>query len=253
MNTEQKEFCDKVYNALVVKAPQYNMVCYSAIIAQAVIESNWGKSELSTKYNNFFGMKCGSAWTGKSVNMTTHEEYNGNNVIVKDNFRVYDTFEDGIDGYLDFTNTQRYSNLKGVKDPLTFLTLIKSDGYATSSSYVDTVMNIVTSCNLTIYDTTNANAEVDYTQIAREVIAGKYGNGNERRTLLASAGYDYDKVQAMVNTLLSNNPTNQKTNEEIATEVIRGKWGNGSARKQNLASAGYDYEAIMKIVNARLK
>lgn len=250
MTDEQKIFCDKIYNALKAQAPTYNMACYSAIIGQAIIESNWGKSELSAKYNNYFGMKCGSSWKGKSVNMSTHEEYNGNNVIIRDNFRVYDSLEDGVKGYLEFTNTQRYSNLKGVKDPLTYLTLIKNDGYATSSTYVDTVMTIITTCELTKYDclTEPVTTEVDYNAVAKDVIAGKYGNGDARRVKLASAGYDVDKVQSVVNSLLSN----KKSNEEIANEVIAGKWGNGKARKTNLTNAGYDYNAIQELVNLKM-
>ena len=56
MNNAQKAFCNLIYNQLKEYAPQYGIYCYSAIIAQAIIESNWGKSELSAKYFNFFGI-----------------------------------------------------------------------------------------------------------------------------------------------------------------------------------------------------
>lgn len=82
-------------------------------------------------------------------------------------------------------------------------------------------------------------------EIAQEVIAGKWGNGDSRKKKLQDAGYDYDQVQKKVNQLLSK----KKSNEEIAREVIAGKWGNGAARKKKLEAAGYDYNAIQKIVN----
>ena len=89
-------------------------------------------------------------------------------------------------------------------------------------------------------------------ELANEVIAGKWGNGQERKDRLAKAGYDYNAVQKIVNNKLLGEK-NKKTNEEIAIEVIRGNWGNGEERKNRLTEAGYDYDAIQKIVNDKLK
>ena len=93
-------------------------------------------------------------------------------------------------------------------------------------------------------------------EVAREVIAGQWGNGQDRFNKLAAAGYDGNAVQNRVNEILgaSSKPaSNKKSNETIANEVIAGKWGNGADRKNKLTAAGYDYNAIQKIVNAKLK
>ena len=82
--------------------------------------------------------------------------------------------------------------------------------------------------------------------IAREVIAGKWGNGEDRKARLTDAGYDYKAVQAEVNRLLQ---PKKKTVDELAREVIQGKWGTGANRKQRLTQAGYDYNAVQKRVN----
>ncbi|QBZ73568.1 glycoside hydrolase [Streptomyces phage RosaAsantewaa] len=87
-------------------------------------------------------------------------------------------------------------------------------------------------------------------QIASEVIDGKWGNGNERKSKLKKAGYDPAKVQAEVNRLLG--VKTKKTVSQMATEVIDGKWGVGSVRKDRLTRAGYNYEAIQAEVNRRL-
>lgn len=92
--------------------------------------------------------------------------------------------------------------------------------------------------------------DVSLDTVAREVIAGKWGNGDTRKKLLTDAGYDYNTVQTKVNAILSGKEL--KSNGKIAREVIKGKWGNGDERKQKLKNAGYDYEAIQKIVNAIL-
>ena len=81
-------------------------------------------------------------------------------------------------------------------------------------------------------------------EIAWEVIGGKWGNGNDRKNALTSAGYDYGKVQAKVNELM-----NRKSVDTLAREVIAGKWGNGIIRKNALTRSGYDYDAVQKRVN----
>ena len=91
--------------------------------------------------------------------------------------------------------------------------------------------------------------------IADEVIAGAWGNGDDRRSRLTSAGYDYSAIQAIVNRKLGQSAqpaTAKKSNEAIADEVIAGAWGNGDDRRSRLTSAGYDYSAIQAIVNRKL-
>ena len=90
-------------------------------------------------------------------------------------------------------------------------------------------------------------------EIAREVIAGAWGNGDARKKALTEAGYDYSKVQSRVNEILSGKTTTKKSVEEIAKEVINGKWGNGNARKEALTNAGYNYSEVQAKVNALLK
>ena len=90
-------------------------------------------------------------------------------------------------------------------------------------------------------------------EIAKEVIQGKWGNGKERKEKLQQAGYDYNAIQKLVNSMVNKKPTNKKTNEEIAKEVIQGKWGNGKERKEKLQQAGYNYNTIQKLVNKMIK
>lgn len=91
-------------------------------------------------------------------------------------------------------------------------------------------------------------------EVAKEVLAGKWGNGDERKQRLTAAGYDYAAVQNAVNTLCGKTAVPaKKSNTEIAKEVIAGKWGNGAERKKRLADAGYNYSEIQQIVNRLLK
>jgi hypothetical protein len=270
LTTEQKNFIEKIAKAVKANMGAYNIKVASPVIAQAIIESGWGKSQLAAKYHNYFGLKCGSSWKGKSVNMSTKEEYTAGTLTpIKDNFRVFDSLEAGVKGYFDFINTSRYSNLKGVTDPETYVKNIKADGYATSSTYVTTIMNCIKSYSLTQYDggtatqttaaastTISASTKKSVSEIAQEVLAGKWGNGTARKTALTNAGYDYAAVQAKVNELVNgtaSSATAKKSVSEIAKEVIQGKWGNGTERKNALTKAGYDYATVQAEVNKQLK
>ena len=92
------------------------------------------------------------------------------------------------------------------------------------------------------------------TEIAKEVIQGKWGNGAERKKRLEDAGYDYAAVQKEVERLLAKQKKPAKKSvDEVAREVIAGKWGNGAKRVYNLTKAGYNYVAVQKRVNKILQ
>ena len=95
----------------------------------------------------------------------------------------------------------------------------------------------------------NTPAKKSIEQLAQEVLAGDWGNGEDRKNRLVAEGYNYDVVQARVNEL--SGIFSKKSNEEIANEVLAGKWDNGSERKKKLQAAGYDYDAIQTIVNQK--
>lgn len=209
---DKEVFIQKVAEKVSKYAPLYGISVHSPIIAQAIIESGWGKSGLASKYHNYFGLKCGSSWKGKSVNMTTKEEYKvGTITNIRDNFRVFDDFDDGIRGYFEFINTRRYVNLKGVKSPEDYVRRLKADGYATSSKYVDNVMKVIRDNKLTRFD---GNGDDDMKKeeltgkvlsgkeiidiLARRVIDGDYGVGTDRKKKLGDL---YPIVQKRVNEL----------------------------------------------------
>lgn len=107
----------------------------------------------------------------------------------------------------------------------------------------------------------NPNKTLD--EVAREVIAGKWGNGEDRKSKLQAAGYVYEVIQQKVNELLGSSskpapapqpapaptPKPSKSVDEVAREVINGNWGNGSERRSKLESAGYNYSAVQTKVN----
>ena len=173
------EFIDMISNYIRPIAKEKGYPFISSIVAQACLESNFGRSTLSKSYYNFFGMKCGSAWKGKSVNLRTREEYiKGSVTQVRDNFRIYDSVEEGIKGYFSFISTRRYSNLKNATSPYEYFDLLKADGWATDSAYVSKLNSIYETFHLYELD---GEKEEKY-QKRRGVCRTKKNNLNIRRT-----------------------------------------------------------------------
>lgn len=148
-----KAFIERIAPLMKAEAKKRGYKIVSTAIAQAVIEGAAGTSVLARDYHNHFGLKCGKNWKGASVNMKTKEEYKvGTLTTIKDNFRAYSNDEEGVRGYYDFINTSRYANLKQAKTPLEYAQFLKKDGYATSSTYVNTLISTVNKYELDKWD-----------------------------------------------------------------------------------------------------
>lgn len=177
-------FIEKIAKYVCKYAPDYDILCPSAVIAQAILESGWGESALASRYHNYFGLKCGTLWNGKNVNMETHEEYRpGTLSTITDNFRVYGSMEDGVKGYFEFIQLPRYNNLKLVKDPYEYLKLIAEDGFATNSNYAQSCISLVDGFDLRTYDPKEGQAENNLPQVTAEdaisVIRGWIGRNSQ--------------------------------------------------------------------------
>lgn len=190
--------------------PLYN----SVVIAQAICETGWGSSSLMIKANAIFGIKATSSWKGKVYNANTKECYDGKTYTnITACFRAYNNLEESIADYFDLiTKSSRYRKACVSNSPLECITEIKNGGYATSPSYINTIMAIIKDNNLTKYDNVqNVENSVDNSpnieQLAQDVINGKYGNGEERKQKLGSL---YNEVQKRVNEILRGNTEKQE-------------------------------------------
>ena len=171
----------------------------SVCIAQGALESGWN---LNAK--TLFGIK------GKGFTASTNEYYNGNKVTIEASFRAYPNVASSVVGYYDFlANTPRYANAlnnPNYKDAVDKL-IHTTDGlaYATDPNYISRVVSIIEQYNLTEWDAREVQPHPhrkSIDEIAKEVIAGKWGNNPERKRRLESAGYDYNAVQKRVNQLM---------------------------------------------------
>lgn len=177
----------------------------SVVIAQAICESGWGQSKIMMKGNAIFGIKATTSWKGKVYNANTQECYDGSTYTnITACFRAYNSLADSISDYFDLiTKLERYRKACVSNSPLECITAIKNGGYATSPTYINTIMSIINSNNLTKYDNVeDVENSKSIEELAQEVIAGKYGNGEERKQKLGNL---YNEVQKRVNEILGNN------------------------------------------------
>ena len=149
-----QEFISKI--APLVKAENEKrgkpLFC-SVVIAQACLETAYGKSEIMMKANAIFGIKAFESWKGKTYSARTREVYENNPVYINDTFRAYDSIEESISDYFDLIcKSQRYRKALTTETPFECITAIKEGGYATDPKYVQLVMNIIKSYSLEMYD-----------------------------------------------------------------------------------------------------
>lgn len=148
-------------------------VLASVSLAQFILESGYGKSELAQNANNCFGMKkslsgntwSGSSWDGKSVYTKETQEWDGSKYItITADFRKYDCMEKSIADHSAYLlgakngSSLRYDGLKNCTDYRKAVQIIKDGGYATSPTYVQNICSIIEKRNLTQYDV-KKNAE----------------------------------------------------------------------------------------------
>ena len=148
----------------------------SVSMAQFILESGYGKSELAQGANNCFGMKKslsgntwgGSTWDGSSVYTKKTQEQNadGSYVTITADFRRYGCVEDSIADHSAYLlgakngSKFRYEGLKGCTDYKKAAQIIKNGGYATSLTYVDKLCSIIERWKLTQYDVAGEASDV---------------------------------------------------------------------------------------------
>lgn len=139
------EFVKQHYGQALV-ASKGSGIFIETLLGQSILETSSGKSVLSSKYNNYFGIKADKSWKGRSVNMKTGEVFNGQKVTINSNFRVYDSFLDSAKDYIRFLQVNPRYTKYGVFKANNYkeqIQAIKNAGYATGTNYVSAVIKIV--------------------------------------------------------------------------------------------------------------
>lgn len=123
----------------------------SITIAQAILETGWGKSRIG---NNIFGIKAGDNWKGKTKTSQTSEYINGQWVSTTATFRDYDSVAESIMDHAELVGTaSRYEAVRNAKNYKEAANALQQAGYATDPEYAKKLISIIEKHNLTVYDT----------------------------------------------------------------------------------------------------
>ncbi|MGR5142752.1 flagellar assembly peptidoglycan hydrolase FlgJ [Photobacterium sp. DNB23_23_1] len=119
----------------------------AVLIAQAALETGWGKKVISNaagNSNNLFNIKADPSWKGDKMATQTLEYHQGIAVQERAAFRSYDSFDESFNDYAQFLKRNpRYSvALENTQDPKAFINEIHKAGYATDPRYSDKVMRV---------------------------------------------------------------------------------------------------------------
>lgn len=147
--SQAQQFIDKA-KAAVLNDPMPGLFA-SVAIAQAALESGFGLSGLSTKYQNYFGIKASSGWKGKTSVMKTDEYENGKKVTINSGFRVYSSLQDSIADRNNFLKVNiRYTKggVFSAKTPEDQAKALQASGYATDPAYASKIISIINKYNL---------------------------------------------------------------------------------------------------------
>ncbi|MDZ7323063.1 flagellar assembly peptidoglycan hydrolase FlgJ [Kosakonia sacchari] len=121
---------------------------HQLIIAQAALESGWGKREIMTSdgkpSHNLFGVKATADWDGETTEITTTEYEGGVAQKIKDKFKVYSSYAEALEDYTSLiSRSPRYKNVVKSESPEIAAKALQSAGYATDPAYAKKLISII--------------------------------------------------------------------------------------------------------------
>lgn len=148
-------FIEKIKDGAIETQKKYGVLA-SLTIAQAILETGWGKYSVG---NNVFGIKASPSWTGGTVTCATGEVYDGQAVATSGTFRAYASIADSIADHAKlFVNNNCYHNILGCTDYKQACRNVQADGYATDLQYADKLISIIEDNDLQQFDGAEAPA-----------------------------------------------------------------------------------------------
>ena len=173
----------KKVGALFTADQKKSGILASVSLAQFILESGYGSTELAQNANNCFGMKKslsgntwgGSTWDGKSTytKKTQEDDGTGKLYTITADFRKYPCVEDSIADHSAYLlgamngSKKRYAGLQGCIDYKKAVQIIKDGGYATDTKYVSKICSIIERWNLTEYDVKEVSGQKQEASVIR--------------------------------------------------------------------------------------
>lgn len=152
---QEQAFIDKISAYAKVLQSEYG-VLPSISIAQAILESNWGNSELSEKYNNFYGIK--GSEEANTVLMNTKEFVDEEWIEINGRFRIYESWQDSMNAHTKLFvegttwNPQQYAAVLAADNYRDAAFALQASGYATDPTYPEKLIELIKQYKLDQFD-----------------------------------------------------------------------------------------------------
>lgn len=177
-NASSQRFIESVAPGAINGWNKYG-VLPSVTVAQAIIESGWGRSGLATQAHNLFGIK--GSYNGNSVTMPTREVYGGRSVYINDAFRAYANNSQSVEDHGNFLYVNScYHNLLGDTNYASVARKLQADGYATDPNYANALIRMVQTYGLN---------QLDSVAISGKTVINKQQNDNSSSSYAGSTNY----------------------------------------------------------------
>lgn len=151
------DFINAVKDGSIASMKKHGVLA-SITVAQAILESGWGRSKLTQECNNLFGVKAIGGWRGPKKSYPTYEYYSGRKTLINDYFRVYNSYAESIEDHALFlVNNSRYRQhgFFNAKDYIGQANALKRAGYATAPTYAQQLISLIDQYKLYKYDNVN--------------------------------------------------------------------------------------------------
>jgi len=183
-----EDYIHKFHKMAIAEMHEYGIPA-SITLAQGILESGNGNSELSVKSRNHFGIKCHKGWTGKKVYHDDDEEH--------ECFRKYKKVADSYRDHSEFLkNRERYAELFTYKiiDYKSWARGLKKAGYATHPEYATKLIGLIERFDLAQYDSASKSGKRKVKKPKRKVRKEIFISQNGLKFVLSNSGDTYDKL-----------------------------------------------------------
>lgn len=221
-NLEQNNFINSIKDQAIKDYNKYNILP-SVTIAQAILESSWGNSELTKNSNNLFGIKSNETWQGKTVVFPTKEYVDNVSITIYASFKSYNSYSESIEDHSMLLNEKRYEAVKNSSNYIDACYSLYNCGYATNPKYSELLIKIIQCFNLDTYDNYAKN---------HKILNDSYKNYCSKGIILSNK-----LLNTNTNSEFSNNDTSSKSNHiEHKNKKEKGKEDTNNIPKELINS-----------------
>lgn len=256
-NEAYLNYIDKYKHMAMEQMARYQIPA-SITLAQGLLESRAGQSELARKANNHFGIKCSGDWTGPYF--VQDDDYRN------EHFRVYKSVRESYEDHSRFLQKRRYASLfqLGQKDYKGWAKGLKAAGYATNPQYASLLINIIELYDLQRFDSKSFRSEDVFKErmdIEASSLSHRVYYNNKNYYIIARAGDTFESISKEMGVssrkLIRYNELYKtyqiKTGDIIYMEKKRSKASRQFRKKKHVVSAGESYYSISQKYGIRLK